>query len=185
MVKRSLLLLLPLLAAAACGPDRPARNEARRREALEKSPLSPTPPSRPPSPYESPGELAPAPRPVLGVAVPKVARVLSEDDEVATVSVRGIPYEAVERFFRKRLQTGRIERAKRGTHILGARPLPPGNPRRRVDVVLRSGRAGTETVISIFDKTPTKRPAPQGDQAVREALGPPIRFDERMPGINE
>lgn len=139
---------------------------------LEKSPLPAAPPSAPASPYESPGELAPAKRPVLGVAVPRIARIVSETDDRAVVSVRGVPYEAVERFFRKRLQTGRIEQAKRGAHIRDARPLAPGNPLRRVNVTLRSARGGTETTVSIFDETPTKRPAPPNEAAVRKALGP-------------
>jgi len=180
----STLACLGLLALCACGHD-PAPTPAQRERVLSKSPLPKAPPPAVISPYEADGRtLAVAEHPILGVPVPKTSRVLSKRDKMARVLVERVPYDAVERFYQRYLHTGQAERSKLGVHFGQATPKPPGNPQARVEVHLQTTARGT--VVAIFDESPTHRPAPHGEAAVREAAGlRPVDFSKRIKGVTE
>lgn len=174
-----------LLALAACGHDRSAPAE-RRERALAKSPLPPAPPAPTLSPYDADGTtLSVAERPVLGVAVPRASRTISERPDIARVVIDRVPIAAVERFYQKYLQTGRVERLRAGVRFGDATPKAPGNPRARVEVYVQRSARGT--LIAIYDESPTHVKAPQGDEAVRQARGlpGPVDFTKRIRGVTE
>jgi hypothetical protein len=153
---------------------------------LEKSPLPAAPAPSPASPYEADGRtLAAAPEHLLGVPLPRAARVLGKQPNIARAVVERVPFGAVERFYQKYLQTGRVERSRLGLRFGDATPKAPGNPRARVEVYLRATARGT--IISIYDESPSNAKAPQGDEAVRQARGDrgPIDYTKRIPGVTE
>jgi hypothetical protein len=183
---RAVLPFLSLVALLACGQDRPSASRERRERVLEKSPLPTAPQPAAGSPYEADGRtLALAPEPLLGVAVPRTARVLSKRPNIGRALVERVPFGAVERFYQKYLQTGRVERSRLGLRFADATPKAPGNPRARVEVHLQATARGTS--IAIYDESPSNTKAPQGDEAVRQARGDqgPIDFTKRIPGITE
>lgn len=184
--RRVVLVLLSLAALHACGQDRAPASRERRERALAKSPLPEAPAPAPLSPYEADGStLAFGAEPLLGVAIPRAARVLGKQPKIARAVVERVPFAAVERFYQKHLQTGRVERARAGMRFADATPRAPGNPRARVEVYLRATARGT--VISIHDETPPNVPTPHGDEAVRQARGDPgpIDYTKRIPGVTE
>ena len=183
-VPAPLLSCLGVLVLAGCGHD-PTPTPERREHVLAKSPLPQAPPAALVSPYEADGRtLIAAERPVLGVAVPRVSRVLSVRGKMARVLVERAPYEAVERFYQKYLHTGQAEPSKLGVHFGQANPKPPGNPQSRVEVHLQNTARGT--IVAIFDESPTHRPAPHGEAAVREAAGlRPVDYTKRIKGVTE
>ena len=173
-----------LLVMAACGSDRePAA--ARPDQVLKKSPLPEAPPVAPLSPYESPGNLAAADEPLLGAAVPRVAKVLSTGEHQARAVVENVPFEAVERFYERTLVPGSVERLRHGVRFADATPRDPGNRRARVEVFVQ--RTARGTVVQIFDETPSGRPPPQGEEALRQAQGIGGRPDwtKRVEGVTE
>jgi hypothetical protein len=174
-------------ALGACGDDPPARSQARRERALAKSPMPAMPRPNAVSPYEADGRtLAPSSDLVLGVVVPRTAKVVSKQPEIARVTIERVPYASVERFYQRYLLTGRVERSRLGMRFMDATPKAPGNERARVDVHLQSSPRGT--IIAIFDESPRGVKAPQGEAAVREARGGlpgPVDFTKRIPGVTE
>ena len=174
-----------LAVVVACGGQDPAPTPAQRERALAKSPLPKAPPPAVVSPYEADGRtLLAAEHAVLGVPVPRVSRVLSKQAKIARVLVERVPYEAVERFYQKYLQTGRVERSQRGVHFGAATPKPPGNAEARVELYLQTSARGT--VVAIYDESPTHTSAPRGEAAVRQAAGfGRVDFTKRVKGVTE
>jgi len=151
---------------------------------LEKSPLPEAPPVVPVSPYDSPGNLAAADRPLLGVALPRIAKVLSNGEHQARAIVQSVPFAAVERFYQRVLVASTVEQLRQGVRFADATPRAPGNPRARAEVYLQ--RTARGTVIAIFDETPSGRPPPHGEEALRQAsgLGRPD-YTKRVKGVTE
>lgn len=182
---RHCVAALLALALVACGHDRAEVTSERRERVLEKSPLPPAPTPAALSPYEADGRtLAAGTEPLLGVALPRTARVLGKRPDMARAVIERVPYGAVERFYQKYLQTGRVERGRSGLRFGDATPKAPGDPHARVEVYLQSTARGT--IIAIADESPRNVKAPSGDEAVRQARGDlHVDFTKRIPGVTE